>query len=47
VPGTRYRLINQNSGAVLDAVDCSTANGTAVRQWAALGNTCQEWRITP
>lgn len=43
VPGTRYRLINQNSGAVLDAVNCGTANGTAIDQWASLGNACQQW----
>ena len=44
--GTAYRLTNVNSGKVLDDVDCETANGTVVRQWAQLDNTCQEWDIT-
>ena len=44
--GTPYRLINQNSNAVLDAVNCGTADGTAVDQWASLGNTCQQWTFT-
>ncbi|GAA3342182.1 family 43 glycosylhydrolase [Amorphoplanes nipponensis] len=43
VAGTKYRLINQNSGAALDAVNCGTANGTAIDQWAPLGNACQQW----
>jgi hypothetical protein len=30
------------SGMVLDALDCETANGTVVRQWAQLDNTCQQ-----
>ena len=28
------------TGMVLDAVDCETADGTVVRQWAQLDNTC-------
>ncbi|MEU7908743.1 RICIN domain-containing protein [Actinoplanes sp. NPDC049118] len=40
-------MANRANGKVLDVTNCGTANGTAVRQWAALGNTCQEWRITP
>ena len=31
---------------VLDALDCETANGTVVRQWAQLDNTCQQWNLT-
>ncbi len=46
VTGTKYRLTNQASGKVLDAVNCGTANGTAVDQWASLGNTCQQWTFT-
>ncbi len=46
VPGTRYRLTNQNSGLVLDAQNCGTANGTAIQQWASLGNVCQQWTFT-
>ncbi|MFF4209347.1 RICIN domain-containing protein [Streptomyces sp. NPDC001796] len=47
VTGTAYRLTNPNSGKVLDAVNCGTANGTAVQLWSSLGNTCQEWDVTP
>jgi hypothetical protein len=46
VGGTEYTVTNVNSGKVLDDVDCETANGTVVRQWAQLDNTCQEWDIT-
>jgi hypothetical protein len=45
VVGTTYRLTNQNSGTVLDAINCGTANGTRIDLWAALGNTCQQWRF--
>jgi hypothetical protein len=45
VNGATYRLTNLASGKVLDAVNCGTANGTAIDQWAALGNTCQQWRF--
>ncbi|HVT99100.1 MAG TPA: arabinofuranosidase catalytic domain-containing protein, partial [Acidobacteriaceae bacterium] len=45
VVGTAYRLTNVNSGKVLDAVNCGTGNGTSVDLWAALGNTCQQWRF--
>ena len=47
VAGTSYRIINQNSGRVLDAVNCGTANGTAIDQWDSLGNSCQQWSVTP
>jgi GH43 family beta-xylosidase len=43
VAGTRYRLVNQASGKVLDATDCAVANGTGIRQWTSLGNACQQW----
>lgn len=46
VNGATYRLTNLRSGKVLDAVNCGTANGTAIDQWQALGNTCQQWRFT-
>ena len=45
VTGTAYRLTNQNSGTVLDAIDCETANGTRIDLWASLGNTCQQWKF--
>ncbi|MEU6349169.1 arabinofuranosidase catalytic domain-containing protein [Streptomyces sp. NPDC047072] len=46
VTGTAYHLTNVNSGKVLDAVNCGTANGTSIDQWASLGNTCQQWKFT-
>jgi hypothetical protein len=45
VTGTAYRLTNVNSGKVLDAVNCGTANGTSIDQWSSLGNTCQQWKF--
>nr|WP_141308271.1 RICIN domain-containing protein [Streptomyces spinoverrucosus] len=27
--------------------DCGTANGTDVRQWTWLNNSCQQWRLVP
>jgi non-reducing end alpha-L-arabinofuranosidase len=46
VNGATYRLTNLQSGKVLDAINCGTANGTLIDQWQALGNTCQQWRFT-
>ncbi|MGW5607462.1 arabinofuranosidase catalytic domain-containing protein [Streptomyces sp. NPDC003753] len=45
VTGTAYRLTNTNSGKVLDAVNCGTANGTSIDIWSSLGNTCQQWKF--
>ncbi len=45
VAGTAYRLTNQHSGTVLDAINCGTANGTRIDLWASLGNTCQQWKF--
>jgi hypothetical protein len=42
----RYRITNENTGTVLDSVDCGTTDGTAVDLWASLGNLCQEWNVT-
>ena len=42
-----YRLVNAASNKVLDAANCATANGTAVRQWSWVANACQEWRPAP
>ncbi|GIE99412.1 family 43 glycosylhydrolase [Paractinoplanes rishiriensis] len=44
--GTRYRIVSQANGKVLDAQNCGTANGTAIQQWASLGNACQQWTFT-
>ncbi|MEU8659978.1 RICIN domain-containing protein, partial [Actinoplanes philippinensis] len=46
VGGTKYRLVSQASGKVLDAKDCGTSNGTAIRQWSSVGNACQQWTFT-
>jgi len=35
------------SGKILDSVNCGTADGTIVRQWAQLDNTGQQWDIAP
>jgi len=43
--GSTYRITSAHNGKVLDAVNCGTGNGTAVDMWAALGNTCQQWRF--
>lgn len=45
VTGTAYRLINLHSGKALDAVNCGTANGTAIDLWALLSNTCKQWKF--
>ena len=45
VAGTAYRITNVNSGKVLDAINCGTANGTKIALWASLGNTCQQWKF--
>ena len=45
--GSHYTISNVGNGMVLDAEDCETADGTVVRQWAQLDNTCQQWDIKP
>ncbi|MEP7024879.1 MAG: RICIN domain-containing protein [Actinomycetota bacterium] len=42
-----YVIVNRGNSLVLDATNCGTANGTVVRQWTRLGNTCQQWGIAP
>ena len=43
-----YNVINQNSGACVDATGFGTANGTAVQQWACgNGQINQEWQFQP
>ena len=43
-----YTVVNQNSGACVDATNFGTTNGTAVQQWAC-GNqqSNQEWQFQP
>ncbi len=42
---TYYEIVNRNSGKVLDVAYCGTADGTIVRQWTWLNNTCQRWSL--
>jgi 5-hydroxyisourate hydrolase-like protein (transthyretin family) len=41
-----YRIINRNSGKVLDVASKSTANGANVHQWTWLNGTNQQWNVT-
>ena len=47
IPGVTVTVTNVNTGMTLDVANCGTANGTAVRQWQQLDNTCQQWNIAP
>ncbi|KAB8145980.1 family 43 glycosylhydrolase [Chloroflexia bacterium SDU3-3] len=40
---TSFELVNRNSGKLLDLENCATADGTNVRQWSDLNNSCQRW----
>ncbi|MBP2705890.1 glycoside hydrolase N-terminal domain-containing protein [Microbispora sp. RL4-1S] len=40
------RLVNRNSGKVLDVYGGSTADGAAIVQWPWTGGTNQQWRMT-
>ena len=46
VSGQVYRLVNRNSGQVLDVNECSVNNGMKVQQWPWLGGNCQRWKFT-
>ncbi|WP_217603619.1 RICIN domain-containing protein [Chitinophaga sp. GbtcB8] len=41
-----YRIVNRNSGKVLDCRDGNTANGTIVQQYTWNGTNAQRWTIT-
>jgi len=41
------RLVNVASGKVLDVAGCAGADGTDIRQWSWLNNTCQQWSLSP
>lgn len=45
VSGAYYRIVNRNSGQVLDVNGASTANGTAVIQWPWTGGNNQQWQV--
>jgi hypothetical protein len=46
-PTGTYRLVNRNSGKVLDVNGGSTADGARVIQWAWTGATNQQWTLAP
>jgi 1-phosphatidylinositol phosphodiesterase len=41
-----YKVINYNSGKVLDVSSVSTADGAAIHQWTYVGQHNQHWMIT-
>jgi hypothetical protein len=41
-----YRVINRNSGKVLDVASQSTANGANVQQWTWNSGANQQWNVT-
>jgi lysophospholipase L1-like esterase len=41
-----YKLVNRNSGLVLDAQGQGTANGTPTQQWSYSGANNQRWTVT-
>jgi hypothetical protein len=46
VPGTYYRIINRNSGKMLDVVG-GTADGVNVGQWIWNSGKNRQWQIVP
>jgi hypothetical protein len=46
-PGTYYKIVNRNSGLVLDISGASTANGGQAIQWPYTGGANQQWREVP
>lgn len=40
-----YRLVNKASNKSLDVANCGLVDGTDVRQYAWLDNTCQQWQL--
>ncbi|WP_328675029.1 alpha-L-fucosidase [Streptomyces sp. NBC_00343] len=48
LPGntTVYRLVNRNSGEVVDVYNFGTANGANIQQWPWLNNSAQKWTFT-
>ncbi|RKP54415.1 hypothetical protein D7Z26_13770 [Cohnella endophytica] len=46
VSGNTYRIVNRNSGKVLDVKDQSTADGAIIQQWSYSGGNNQKWVFT-
>ncbi|MEV7026079.1 alpha-L-fucosidase [Kitasatospora sp. NPDC093558] len=42
-----FKLVNRNSGKVLDVSDASTADGAGLIQWPWTGGTNQQWKLVP
>jgi Ricin-type beta-trefoil lectin domain-like len=42
---TYYKIVNRNSGKVLDVTANSTADGAAIEQWSDNGGTNQQWSL--
>ena len=42
-----YRIVAQHSGKALDVAGCGTADGTDIRQWSSLDNSCQQFKLQP
>lgn len=45
VDSTRYKLVNINSGKLLDVKDGSTANAAQIVQWSDNGSLSQQWYL--
>ncbi|MFC0513023.1 RICIN domain-containing protein [Mucilaginibacter angelicae] len=41
-----YKIVNRNSGLVLEATGQGTGNGTAIEQWSYNGGDNQKWVVT-
>ncbi len=46
LPNGTYKIVNRNSGLVLDAKDKLTANSTPIQQWTYSGGNNQQWTVT-
>jgi O-glycosyl hydrolase len=45
--GAIYKLVNRNSGLVLDVNGASTAGGATIIQWSDNGAANQQWKLEP
>jgi len=45
VNGTKYYIVNKDSGLQLDVAQASSNNGASVLQWYATGGTNQQWTL--
>ena len=44
-PNSYYKIVNRNSGKVLDVYNNSTADGAIVEQWTDYGTANQQWKF--